>query len=99
MAPTSRSFAKYGWSKYKVYDIAKKEKKYISSESLFSEDTGLIDGRTPIFPERRTCIGIGIRKLSTNGIAKRIEKSLFSIKIIVQSKTYNIGQKRYYEKQ
>lgn len=44
-APTSRSFAKYGWSKYKVYSIAKKENKYISSEPLFNEDTGLIDGR------------------------------------------------------
>ena len=44
-APTSRSFAKYGWSKYKVFSIAKKEKKYISSEPLFSEDTGLICGR------------------------------------------------------
>ena len=44
-APTSKSFIKYGWSKYKVYAISKKEKKYISSESLFSEDTGLIDGR------------------------------------------------------
>ena len=41
-APTSRSFAKYGWSKYKVFSIAKKEKKYISSVPLFSEDTGLI---------------------------------------------------------
>ena len=27
MAPTSRSFAKYGLSKYKVYAIAKKRKK------------------------------------------------------------------------
>ena len=44
-APTSRGFAKYGWNKYKVYSIAKKEKKYISSETLFSEDTGLIAGR------------------------------------------------------
>ena len=44
-APTSRSFVKYGWSKYKVFSIAKKEKKYISSEPLFSEDTGLICGR------------------------------------------------------
>ena len=44
-APTSRSFAKYGWSKYKVFSIAKKEKKYISSVPLFSEDTGLICGR------------------------------------------------------
>ena len=44
-APTSKGFIKYGWSKYKVFAIAKKEKKYISSETLFSEDTGLIDGR------------------------------------------------------
>ena len=44
-APTSKGFIKYGWSKYKVFAIAKKEKKYISSEPLFSEDTGLIDGR------------------------------------------------------
>ncbi len=44
-APTSKSFIKYGWSKYKVYSIAKKENKYISSEPLFNEDTGLIDGR------------------------------------------------------
>lgn len=44
-APTSRSFAKYGWNKYKVYSVAKKEKKYISSEPLFSEDDGLICGR------------------------------------------------------
>lgn len=44
-APTSKSFIKYGWSKYKVFAIAKKEKKYISSETLFSEDTGLIAGR------------------------------------------------------
>lgn len=43
-APTSKSFIKYGWSKYKVYSIAKKEKKYISSVPLFSEDT-LICGR------------------------------------------------------
>ena len=44
-APTSRSFAKYGWNKYKVFSIAKKEKKYISSVHLFSEDTGLVCGR------------------------------------------------------
>ena len=44
-APTSKSFIKYGWSKYKVYSIAKKENKYISSEPLFNEDTGLICGR------------------------------------------------------
>ena len=44
-APTSKGFIKYGWSKYKVYAIANKEKKYISSETLFSEDTGLIAGR------------------------------------------------------
>lgn len=44
-APTSRSFAKYGWSKYKVFYIAKKEKKYISSVHLFSEVAGLICGR------------------------------------------------------
>ncbi len=44
-APASKSFIKYGWSKYKVYSIAKKENKYISSEPLFNEDTGLIDGR------------------------------------------------------
>lgn len=44
-APTSRSFAKYGWIKYKVFSIAEKEKKYISSVPLFSEDTGLICGR------------------------------------------------------
>ena len=44
-APTSKGFIKYGWSKYKVFAIAKKEKKYISSVPLFSEDTGLICGR------------------------------------------------------
>ena len=44
-APTSKGFIKYGWSKYKVFAIAKKEKKYISSEPLFSEDTRLICGR------------------------------------------------------
>lgn len=44
-APTSKSFIKYGWSKYKVFAIAKKEKKYISSVPLFSEDTGFICGR------------------------------------------------------
>ncbi len=44
-APTSKGFIKYGWSKYKVFAIAKKEKKYISSEPLFNEDTRLICGR------------------------------------------------------
>ena len=41
---TYRSFKKLGWSKYKVWKIAKNEK-YIHSEPLYDENTGLLSGK------------------------------------------------------